>query len=67
MNDYKIYCMCLHEHHLKNLKKLRYIPVGLGQQMFSKEWLRDNTGENISNKTRTMENIHFTTGSGKMY
>ena len=50
MNDYNIYCMCLHEHHLKNLKKLKYIPVGLGQQMFSKEWLRDNTGENISNK-----------------
>ena len=31
----KIYCLCLHEHHLGNLKKLNYIPVGLGKNHFS--------------------------------
>ena len=48
MSEMKIYCMCLHDHHLNNLKKLNYIPVGLGKNFFSNEWIRDNTGENIS-------------------
>ena len=42
--------MCLDEHHLENLKKLNYIPVGLGKNEYSKEWIRDNTGESISEK-----------------
>ena len=50
MPEYKIFCMCLHEHHLNNLKKLNYIPVGLGKKTFSNEWLKDNTNLNISHK-----------------
>lgn len=50
MNNYKIFCMCLHEHLLLNIKKLNYIPVGLGKNNFSTNWLRDNTGDNISEK-----------------
>ena len=46
----KIFCMCLHSHHLNNLKKLNYIPVGLGKNQFSNEWLRDDTEKNISEK-----------------
>ena len=42
--------MCLNSHHLNNLKRLNYIPVGLGNNDFSDEWLRDNTGINISSK-----------------
>ncbi len=42
--------MCLHDHHLENLKKLNYIPVGLGKNNFSREWLRDNENINISSK-----------------
>ena len=34
MPEMKIYCMCLHDHHLNNLKKLNYIPVGLGKNIF---------------------------------
>jgi len=48
--DTKIFCMCLNDHHIQNLKKLNYIPVGLGKNAFSNEWLKDNTGENISYK-----------------
>jgi len=48
--DTKIFCMCLHDHHLQNLKKLNYIPVGLGKNAFSNDWLKDNTGINISYK-----------------
>ena len=36
--------------HLEKIKKLNYIPVGLGDGQFDKEWLRDNTLENISHK-----------------
>ncbi len=50
MPDSKIFCMCLHDHHLQNLKKLNYIPVGLGKNTFSNDWLKDNTGINISYK-----------------
>ena len=50
MKEPKIFCMCLHDHHLKNLKKLNYIPVGLGKSKFSNEWLKDNTLTNISRK-----------------
>ena len=46
----KIFCMCLNSHHLENLKKLNYTPVGLGKNNFSKDWLKDNTGNNISFK-----------------
>ena len=51
MSDPKIFCMCLHNHHLENLKKLKYIPVGLGKNEYSDEWQRDNTLINISEKT----------------
>ena len=50
MNNFKMFCMCLNDHHLGNLKKLNYIPVGLGKNHYSNEWLRDNTKDNISEK-----------------
>ena len=50
MRDIDLYCMCLNDHHLSNIKKQGYIPVGLGNNKFSSDWIRDNTGVNISNK-----------------
>ena len=50
MKNLKIYCMCLEDHHLENIKALNYIPVGLGKNNFRSEWLRDSVGQNISNK-----------------
>lgn len=52
MSNYNIFCMCLQSHHLQNIKDLGYTPVGLGNQDFSDEWIRDNTGENISYKNK---------------
>ena len=46
----KMFCLCLDDFLLDEVKKLNYIPVGLGEKYFSDQWLRDNTGENISNK-----------------
>lgn len=50
MNNLKIYCMCLNNEYLGTVKKLNYIPVGLKNENFSSEWIRDNTLDNISKK-----------------
>ncbi len=47
MNNLKMFCLSLHDEHLENLKKINYIPVGLGSEYFRKEWLKDNTVENL--------------------
>ena len=38
--------------HLEKIKKLNYIPVGLGADKFDKGWTTDNTGINISSKNK---------------
>ena len=50
MKNLKIYCGCLNNSNLSQIKKLKYIPVGLKNNDFSKDWLRDNTLINISEK-----------------
>ena len=50
MDNLKIYCMCLDNNYLSAVKKLNYIPVGLKNKNFSKDWLLDNTLEHISEK-----------------
>ena len=42
---------------LDKIKKINYIPVGLGKGKFEKEWLRENTKDNISEKIAGMEKI----------
>ena len=68
MNKLKIYCMSLYNSNYEIIKNLGYIPVGLKNNDFSKNWLRDNTLNNISKKKiLTMENIHFIIGIGKIF
>ena len=50
MNNGKMYCLSLYNSTLPLIKRLGYIPVGLGPENFSKEWIRDNTLNNISFK-----------------
>jgi hypothetical protein len=52
MKNLSMFCLCLYPEHLNNLKKMNYIPVGLGINNFNNEWLRDNIGPNISNKNK---------------
>jgi len=52
MKNLSMFCLCLYGEHLNNLKKINYIPVGLGENNFNNEWLRDNTRQNISNKNK---------------
>ena len=50
MTMLEIYCMSLYNTTYEAIKNLGYIPVGLKNKDFSKEWLRDNTLKNISDK-----------------
>ena len=52
MEKLKIYCLDLFNEDLEKIKKLKYEPVGLGQNNFNKEWIRDNSGKNISQKNK---------------
>jgi len=45
--------------HLEFIKNLDYVPVGLGNKVFSKEWMRDNTGNNISKKNKNYGEYTF--------
>ncbi len=50
MKSLKMYCFSLANSNLDKIKKINYIPVGLGKGGFDKEWLRENTKDNISEK-----------------
>ena len=50
MQNLKMFSLCLFPRHYSIIKKFNYIPVGLGKSNFDDNWLRDNTGENISEK-----------------
>ena len=52
MKNITMYCLSIYEHTLPIIKSLGYIPVGLGNKNFSKEWLKDNSGDNISHKNK---------------
>ena len=67
MKDLKMYCLSLSDSNLEKIKKLDYIPVGLGNENFRPQWIRDNTGNNISEKNKFYgENTLHTIGYGKM-
>ena len=45
-----MYCITIYDEHFDKIKDLGYIPVGLGNKIFSKKFLTDNTKKNISEK-----------------
>ena len=49
MKNLDMFCICLNDNLIDRVKRLKYIPVGVGPEKFSTEWLLDTTGENISN------------------
>ena len=66
MQNLKMFCICVHNQLLDKVKKLNYIPVGLGDDQFDSGWIKDNLGENISKKINFTESILFITGFGRM-
>ena len=59
MQNKKLFCFGIHDDVLNIIKKLDYIPVGLGQQTTSEGWLKDNTGDNISQKNKFYSELTF--------
>jgi len=45
-----MHCISLNPKHLVAIKKLNYIPTGLGEQKFSNDWVTDKTEVNIAKK-----------------
>lgn len=50
MKNLKMYCLDLYNEDYSKIIELGYNPVGLGKNNFDKNWIRDNTGDNISFK-----------------
>ena len=48
MKNLKMFCISLEPNHYNFIKKLGYIPVGLGDKDFNDDWLKDKLGNNIS-------------------
>ena len=46
----KLFCIDIHNSNYDKIKQLNYFPVGLGDDNFNKNWMKDNIGENISQK-----------------
>ena len=59
MKNLQMFCLTLEPDHLSFIKKLNYIPVGLGEKNFSNEWLTDKYGKNISNKNKNYGEYTF--------
>ena len=45
-----MYCITIHNSHYEKINKLSYIPVGLGENIFSVKFENDKNGLNISHK-----------------
>ena len=50
MNNLNMYCITIYNNHDKLIKKLGYSPVGLGREIVSNNFIKDNTEINISEK-----------------
>ena len=59
MSSLRMYCIDLYNEDYNKIKSLEYLPVGLGADTFKNEWLRDNTGENISKKNSSYGELTF--------
>jgi len=59
MKDCTMYCLSINKNDLNIIKKLEYIPVGLGDDKFSNEWLTDKTLNNIALKNKFYSEYTF--------
>lgn len=50
MAKVNIFCITLNPAHLNLIKKIGYLPVGLGKEKFNTEWYLDKSENNISHK-----------------
>ena len=61
-----MYCLTMQNNHLNKIKSLGYIPVGLGNNIQSQEFITDDTKNNISKKNAFYGEYTFTIGFGEI-
>ena len=66
MTNLSMYCLTLKPEHEKKISDLKYIPVGLGKEKFSKNFLRINQVKLYLKKIHIMVSILFIIGFGKI-
>ena len=66
MNKVSIFCLTLEPSHEELIKRLSYIPVGLGDKKFSKGFFSDKMDLASLRKTQVTVNIRFIIGCGKI-
>ena len=54
-----MFCLALEPSHYEFIKKLGYIPVGLGEKKFDQNWFSDKSGTNISKKNKYYSEYTF--------
>ena len=54
-----MFCLSLEPNHYDFIKELGYLPVGLGEKNFSKDWFTDKSGTNISKKNKNYGEYTF--------
>tara|TARA_Y100000590_G_scaffold429084_1_gene541241 strand:+ start:9199 stop:10014 length:816 start_codon:yes stop_codon:yes gene_type:complete len=59
MKNLNMFCISLEPNHYKLIKKMDYIPVGLGDKNFDNNWFSDKIGKNISNKNKNYGEYTF--------
>lgn len=59
MSSIKMYCLDLNNEDYDKIMSLGYTPVGLGENEFNVDWLRDNTGDNITHKNNSYGEYSF--------
>ena len=59
MNNLKMYCLTMNPMHLNLIKKIGYIPVGLGSKNFSNDFLTDKSKINIAQKNSSYGEYTF--------
>ena len=59
MKNLQMFCLTLKPYHYSFIKNLSYIPVGLGDEQFDENWLRDKSGQNISSKNKNYGEYTF--------
>ncbi len=57
--NFDLFCLSHDDNHFQTIKDLNYIPVVTGLGNYGKEWIRDNTGENISKKNTYYGELSF--------
>ena len=50
MKNLNMFCLSLEPNHYQFIKKLGYLPVGLGNKDFDNSWLSDKSGNNMEMK-----------------